>query len=343
MNFKKILIVIMISVLFVSGCGTNPLGTPLGSFEDKEIRIGLITDLEGTGSSYYSKVWDGLLKAEKDQGVGIAYLKAKDEKEYTARLKEFNKHNADLILTFGDISVPAVLEAAKANSKTTYIVIDASTEEAIPDNVLVISYKEEEAAFLAGYIAGKMTKSNVIGFITGRNDQISERYYFGYKAGVRSANPNCELMKGIAATSTNTNRVATMTQRMLESKADVIFHIAGIAGNGMIKAVDKAGKYAIGSMVDQRLIAPNSVLSSVVKNNDIVVFELVTQYKEGILTLGEKTRYGLAQNAVGLSESTKEMIPEALYNSIIEYEEQIISDKIEIPNNENDYHKFVIN
>ena len=345
MNFKKILnlFLLMIAVFLLSGCGTNPPGTSLGSFADKSIRIGLITDQEGTGGSYYSKAWEGLQKAEQDLGIGIAYLKAKDQKEYTARLKDFKQQKAGLILTFGDISVPAVLEAAKANPIIKYVIIDANTEEVIPDNVLVISYKEEEAAFLAGYLAGRVTKTNVIGFITGRNDEAAQPYYFGFKAGVRSANPDCELMKGIAATYTNNNRVKTMTDSMLDSKADVIFHIAGIAGNAMIKAVEKAGKYAIGSMVDQNPLAPKSVVSSVVINNDLVVYELAVQFKKGNLTLGKNDKYGLAQNAVGLSENTKQMIPEALYNSILQYEERIISGKIEVPNNENDYHKFVIN
>lgn len=342
-NYTKIIIVLMISVLLLPGCGTKIPGTPLGSFADQDIRVGIITDQDGIGSTYYSKAWGGLQKAEQDLGVGIAYLKAKDEKQYTARLKEFKDHKAALILTFGDASVPAVLEAAKANAKITYIIINASTEEPIPDNVLVISYKQEEAAFLAGYIAGKMTKSNVIGFITGRNDQTSERYYFGFKAGVRSANSNCELMKGIAATSTDRKRVEKIAESMLQSRADVIFHIAGIAGKGMFEAVEKAGKYAIGSIVDQHSMSPKSVISSVVINNDLVVYEVVSQFQAETLILGKNVKYGLAEKAVELSESTSEMVSKAIYTGITNHRERIVSGKTVIPDNENDYHKFVNN
>lgn len=339
----KIIIVSMVTVLLLTGCGTELPGTPLGSFADKSIRVGLITNQDGTGSSYYSQVWEGLQKAEQELGVGIAYLKAKDDKEYTSNLKQFKSQEAGLILTFGNASVPTVIEAAKANPKIKYVILDARTEEAIPDNVLVISYKEEEAAFLAGNIAGQMTKSYVVGFITGRNDESSERYHFGFKAGLRSANPDCEFMKGIAATYTDRDRVQKMAESMLESRADVIFHIAGIAGNGMFKAVENADKYAIGSIIDQHSLAPGNIISSVVINNDIVVYDLVEQFQEENLSFGKNVKYGLAENAVGLSKSTAEMISEAIYNSTLNYKEQISSGKIVIPDNENDYHKFVTN
>lgn len=340
---KIILIIFMIAALLLTGCATKTPITPLGSFADKSIKVGLITDQEGTGSSYYSKVWEGLQKAEQEFGVGIAYLKAKDEKEYTARLKQFKAQEAGLILTFGNSSVPAVLEAAKENSDTKYVIIDANPVESLPDNVLVISYKVEEAAFLAGNIAGRATKTYVVGFITGRNDETSERYHFGFKAGLRKANPNCEFMKGIAATFTDRDRVQKMTESMLESRADVIFHVAGIAGNAMFKAVEKADKYAIGSMVDQQSLAPENVISSVVINNDIVVYDLVKKFQEENLSYGESVKYGLAEKAVGLSESTEEMVSETIYKSVLNYKEQIVSGKIVIPENENNYHTFVTN
>lgn len=333
----------MVTILLLTGCGTESSRNPLGSFADKTLRVGLITDQEGTGSSYYSKVWEGLQKAEQEFGVGLAYLTAKDEKEYTARLEQFKGQEAGLILTFGNASVPAVIEAAKANPKIKYVILDARTEESIPDNALVISYKEEEATFLAGNIAGRVTKSYVVGFITGRNDERSERYHFGFKAGLRSANPDCEFMKGIAATYTDRDRVQKMAESMLESRADVIFHIAGIAGNGMFEAVEKADKYAIGSISDQHSLAPENIISSVVINNDIVVYDLVEQFQEENLSFGKNVKYGLAEQAVGLSESTKEMVSEAIYTSVLEYKEQISSGKIVIPDKENDYLKFVTN
>lgn len=341
--FTKIVVMLLISVLLVTGCGTRTPLTPLGSFEEGSIRIGLITDQYGTGSLYYSQAWEGLQKAEQELGVGIAYLKAKDEKAFTSRLKEFKKHQTDLILAFGEHYIPAVLEAAKANPDIKYIIIDTKTGETLPDNVLAVSYKDEEAAFLAGHIAGRMTKTNVIGYITGRNDETSERYYFGFKAGLRSANAYCELMKGLAATFTNKKRVEKIAERMLESKADVIFHLAGTAGNGMIDAVEKADKHAIGSGTDQLSLAPENVISSVVRNNDVVIYNLVEKFKDEKLNFGEKVKYGLAEGAVGLSETTKDAIPQTIYNSVLEQKEKIIAGELVIPDNENDYLKFVAN
>jgi basic membrane lipoprotein Med (substrate-binding protein (PBP1-ABC) superfamily) len=80
--------------------------------------------------------------------------------------------------------------------------------------MLGVSYKVEEAAFLAGYLAGKMSKSNVAGFIAGDNKESSLRYYYGFKAGLRYAAPGSELMKGVAGTFTDSSRIEEMAQRM---------------------------------------------------------------------------------------------------------------------------------
>lgn len=343
--FIYLMTVAVILLIFSAGCGLLN-GEPdslIGSFADKPTRIGLITGQDGIGNYYYSKVWEGLEKAERELGVGIAYLKAKDEKDYAAKLSEMKKQKAGLILVFGPTGVPAVLEAAKANPKIKYVIVDAEVEDSIPANLLVISYKNEEASFLAGYLAGRMTKSYVVGFICGRDDEIAQRYYYGYKAGLRTANANCELMKGIAATYTNTNRVELLAEQMLKSKADVIFHIAGAAGKGMIKAVEKAGKYAIGQDVDQSRLAPDNVITSVLKNNDLIVYDTVKRFKEGSLATGKKEMLGIAENAVGLSKTSRELIPEGIYASLLKYEEDIIKGKITVPFNEQSYYKYVEN
>jgi len=346
-KFPKYFLITVVVILLLSSAGCGLLNREpdslIGSFADNPTRIGLITGQDGIGDYYYSKVWEGLEKAEKELGVGIGYLKAKDEKDYAAKLSEMKKQKAGLIMVFGSTGAPAVLEAAKANPKIKYVILDARVEDSIPANVLVISYKNEEASFLAGYLAGRMTKSYVIGFICSQDDETAQRYYYGYKAGLRTANASCELMKGIAATYTNTGRVELLAEQMLKSKADVIFHTTGVAGKGMIKAVEKAGKYAIGQDVDQNYLAPGNVITSVLKNNDLIVYENVEKYKEGGLITGKKELLGLAENAVGLSQTAKELIPEGIYASLLKYEEDINSGKITVPANEQDYYNYVEN
>ncbi len=339
-KFLTIVIVLSIVLLsIISGCGKGG-ETPSNT---NTPRIGLITGESGLEDPYYKKAWEGLQKAEQDLKVGIGYVEAKNDKDYPSKLAELRNEKYDMIITIGSDGIPAVLEAAKDNPKTKYLCLDSTLDNNIPPNVLGMSYKVEEASFLAGYLAGKMTKSYVVGFISGDNKEKALEYYYGYKAGLRSSNSGCELMKGIAGTFTNKKRLEEMTERMLESKADVIFHYAGTAGKSMIKLMDNHDKYAIGADVDQNYLAPKSVITSVVKKNDQVLYEIIKDYKAKKLVFGKVLSYGLAENAVGLAESTESMVPDSIYKLMSKYEEKIIEGKLKIPSNENEYLKFVDN
>lgn len=54
----------------------------------------------------------------------------------------------------------------------------------VPKNSLAIKFRNEEAAFLAGYIAAKMSRKEKIGFLTGPMSEHLKDFKFGFKAGI---------------------------------------------------------------------------------------------------------------------------------------------------------------
>lgn len=340
----KWLCLILILALALSGCGLGN-GVQEGSRtgDGDFLKIGLVTGQDGTQDPIYQKAWDGFLKAEQELNVGIGYIKAKNVKEYPAKMAELKSKGYQVIVTIGVDAVEAVLDAAAKNPETKYICLDSSLTGEIPANVLGVTYKVEEASFLAGYLAGKMTKSRVVGFISGDNKDNSLRYYYGYKAGLRLANPGSEMMKGLAGTFTNKERLKVMTERMLKSKADVVFHVAGSAGKGMIETMAQAGKYSIGAYEDQSHLAPDSVLTSVIVNHDEVVYKIIEKLQNKTLTFGQNSVCGLAENAVSLAEPTAGVVPDAVYAKVLEYKEKITAGELVIPATENEYLSFTDN
>lgn len=343
----KILLILSVTLcMSLSGCGIlGSSGKKISSDtgDENTVRIALITGEDGTGDPRYKLAWDGLLKAEQSLKVSLGYEKISSDKDYPSKLTELSAQKYEIIFTIGPNAVASVIEAAKKNPDIRYICLESRLDSPIPNNVLAVSYKVEEAAFLAGYLAGKMTQSNVVGFISGDNKDPAQSYYYGFKAGVRYGNAGCGMMKGNAGTFSNNSRVEEMAKRMVESKADVILQAAGSAGEGVIKAMEKSDKYAMGSDVDQNYLAPQSVLTSVIINNDQVVYDIIDQFMESNLVLGKNIEYGLAEKGVALAETTKEMIPENVYNQMIQIQQKIIEGKMSIPSNENEYLNFTGN
>ncbi len=338
------LLLIVALLVLGSGCGTfsGPEQKLPGSDNQAGLRIALITGLDGTADPYYTNAWKGLEQAEKELGAVIGFVSAENTKAYPAKLNELRNQKSTVIVTVGTEPVPAVIEAAKNNPGIHYICLDSYYDDTLPANVLTVTYRVEEGAFLAGYLAGRVTKSYVIGFISGSNEDYDLRYFYGYKAGIRAASSTCELMKGLAGTFTNKGRVEKLALQMTGSRADVIFHVAGSAGTGIVKAIEVPGKYGIGSYVDQSQLAPDHILTSVVLNHDLVLAGLLEQYQQQKLTFGKNISLGLADKALEITEASSTAISKDTQDKLSKHKDNIISGKLKIPDNENDYYEFHI-
>ncbi|NLP44884.1 MAG: BMP family ABC transporter substrate-binding protein [Peptococcaceae bacterium] len=340
----KLIIGITISALLLSGCslgGGKIQGETATEAGQDLLKVGLVVGEGGVSNPYYQKAWEGLQKAEQELEIGVAYIEAKTEKDYRSRLAELRKQKYDVIITIGQAAVPAVLEAAENNTKIKYICLDSGyIESSIPSNLLAVSYKVEEAAFLAGYLAGKMTKSYVVGFVSGDNKEAAQRYYYGFKAGIKYSNNSVETMKGLAGTFTKKSRLKEIAERMIAGRADVLFHVAGPAGEGLIEVAAREGKHIIGSEIDQKHLAPENVLTSVLLNNDQVIYDLLELLKANKLQFGKKVAFGLAENAVDLAEINEDKVSEYTINQLRAQKEKIIAGDIAIPANENEYLSF---
>ena len=150
---------------------------------DKPVKIGMVTDVGGVNDqSFNQSAWEGLQKAKKELGVKASYQESKQDADYPANLETLYDAGNDLIWGIGFKMADAVLKAAKQNPKQKYAIIDYSYGDKTPPNVVGVMFKAEEGAFLAGYIAAKMSKTHTVGFIGGMSVPIIQAFQYGLKA-----------------------------------------------------------------------------------------------------------------------------------------------------------------
>ncbi|NLO97683.1 MAG: BMP family ABC transporter substrate-binding protein [Peptococcaceae bacterium] len=321
----------IILLLSLGGCGILGHSGDSGQIlpDDKTqgaLRVGLIVDERGINDPYNQNAWQGLQRASQDFDIAGSYVQAQDSKEYGRLLTQLKKQNCNLIFTLGSDAVPAVLEAAAQNPQIKYICLDASLESTPPSNVMAVAFRVEEPAFLAGYLCGKMTNTLVAGFISGDNKDLAQKYHYAYKAGLRYARPNCQLMKGLAATYSNVNRYKTIAELMIESNADMILKIMGKTDTGTVSVLDKA----------------QTEIAYITKNLNEIIYDLLRQYKDNTLEL-KNLNLGMAENALKINYTNPDMVPLNTYNEVQKLEEKIITGELKVPRNEEEYLKFIDN
>jgi basic membrane protein A len=328
---RRVLSVFLLVCLVIStaGCGAGDQ-TSTGKFS-----VGMVTDVGGLNDqSFNQSAWAGVNKLKKDLNADIKALESKREQDYIPNLTRFAREGRSVVWAIGYKLDKALLDVSGQFPNQTFGIIDTNLGGKVPKNVVAITFKDHEGAFIMGALAGLKTKTNKVGFLGGVTSTLVERFEAGYKAGVKAVNPKAEVLTANAESFGDATRGRSLSKNMFNSGADIIFQAAGGTGKGLFDEVKtrEAGKYwAIGVDMDQSFLAPKHTLSSMLKRVDNAVYNISKQVKENKAPMGKHVEFGFKENGVGYSESTKNFVDEDVIKKLEDYKQQIISGKIKVP------------
>ena len=307
-----------------------------------QLSIAMITDVGGVNDqSFNQSAWEGLQRAEKDLGVKAAYIESRQDADYGPNLETLLDAGTDLIWGIGFKMADAVLEASTNNVNQKYAIIDFAWEKT-PENLIGVVFKAEEASFLVGYIAAKMTKTGKVGFIGGMSFPVIWGFEYGFRAGVVQAGKNVEILSQYAESFTDAAKGKSIANSMYQQGADIIFHASGGVGDGLIEAAKEQGKWAIGVDRDQNYLAPDNVLTSAMKRVDNAIFNIAKELTEGQWQGGHTVSYGLAEGGVDIAPTTSKHVPAELLTEVEAIKVRIIAGEIVVPFNKETFASFEV-
>ena len=337
MKFKKLAALslsVVMSASMLVGCGTTSTEE---SSPAADIKIGMVADLGGINDeSFNQSAWEGLQQAEKDFGIEIKVIESKQASEYLTNMESLIDEDVDMVIGVGYTMKEDIQKQAENYPDKQFVLID-ETYDTIPENVTPILFRENEAAYLTGLIAGKMTKTNDLGFIGGIQTPVVSRFEYGYKAGVNAANDKANVNVQYAGTFSDAAKGKSIANQMYGNGSDIILSAAGGTGLGAIESAKEQNKYAIGVDRDQSDLAPENVLTSALKKVNVGVYNTVKELVEGKLTGGEEKVYGLKEDGVGIPESTKNLVPQDIIDYVNSMIEKVKSGEIKVPATEAEF------
>ncbi|MFY0542723.1 BMP family lipoprotein [Brevibacillus sp. H7] len=343
---KKVLSVLSVATLSLSlllaGCGgaTNQGQQGQGGAAGGQAptaRIGMVTDVGGVNdNSFNQSAWEGLQKLQQDMNLpkeNVNYLQSTGDADYIPNLTQFVKDKWDLTWGIGFLMGDHVKKVAQENPDAKLAIIDAVVEA---PNVESVVFKEHEGSFLVGVVAAKMTKTNKIGFVGGMDIPVIKRFEAGFIAGVKAANPNAQVIPIYTGAFDKPDLGKSAASQLFGQGADIVFHASGSTGDGVFnEAKDRKSKgenvWVIGVDKDQSITFGDDVtLTSMMKRVDEAVYRVSKDVIEGKFK-GGVVALGLAENGVGLPETSKKNVPEDVLKAVEEYKQKIISGEIKVP------------
>ena len=302
-----------------------------------DLKVGLITDVGGIHDHSFNETsWKGLEKAKEDFGVEINYLESKTDADYSSNIESFVDEDYDLIVCVGFKLAEATKKAAESHPDKKFAIIDDASNASLP-NVTCLTFKQEQASYLVGYVAGLVTKKNNVGFVLGMASEMMNKFGYGYLAGVYAANPKATVQQIDANNFADPAIGKTSATTMITNGADVIFHAAGGTGVGVIQACQENKISAIGVDTDQSSLAPDTVITSAMKRVDNAVYDSVKQLVDGTLKGGEVV-YDLSKGGVDIAPTTK-LLSEDVLKKVEEVKAKILSGEIVVPGTKAEFEK----
>lgn len=345
---KKLLAVLLVAsmVFAVTACGSTDTSTEEttdasteASTEEtvdaSEIKVGMVTDTGGVNDgSFNQSSWSGLELAAADLGITVNYLESQTDSDYMANIETFIDEDYDLIICVGYMLAEATYQAAEAYPDQLFAIIDDSTCAELP-NVQCLMFEQAEASYLAGYVAGLVTESDVVGFVLGMSSSVMHEFGYGFTAGVLDANEDATVTMADANSFGDSALGKSLTTAMITEGADVVFHAAGGTGLGVIEAAQESGIWAIGVDSDQSSLAEGTVITSALKRVDTASYDVSKSILEGTFESGLKV-YDLVSDGVGIVED-EEMLSEEVLTALEEVKASILAGDISVPKDQESF------
>ncbi|MET7544291.1 BMP family ABC transporter substrate-binding protein [Streptomyces sp. NBC_01724] len=283
------------------------------SSDKGQMKIGMAYDVGGRGdNSFNDSAARGLDKAKAEFKAQTKELTAKNGEtpaDREQRLQSLAEGGYNPVIAIGFAYKDAVDKIAPKYPKVNFGLVDSVSDA---KNVASIVFTEEQGSYLAGVAAALKSKDGQVGFIGGVDLPLIKKFAAGFQQGVLDTNPKAKVQIQYLSTGSDLSGFGSpdkgeaAAKGMLDKGADVIFAAAGGSGAGAIEAVaGQKGAWSIGVDSDQALDPAlakykDTILTSVVKNVDAGVYDLIKSVKDGKPLTGVQT-YSLAKGGVSLT------------------------------------------
>ncbi len=343
-RFLIVLTLLVLVSLVVAACAAPGGGT------SAKKKIGLVTDVGGVNDkSFNQSAWAGVQKAVKEFGWEAKFIESKQPTDYEKNIDQFATEKYDVIVTVGFMMGDATAIKAKQYPNIKFAIIDydywpTKDSQICPEtvkncyddgglkNVTSLMFQEDQVGFLAGVLAGGMTKTGTICSVAGMEIPPVVRFVVGYQNGAKWIKPDVKTLNVYIPSFVDTPKGKETGQSMIGQGCDVVFGVGGNTGNGGLLAAKEKGLMAIGVDVDQYLTYPevkDALLSSAAKNVDAAVYEYLKAVNNNTDKAGVFTA-NLQNDGVGLApfHDWDSKIPQSVKDKIKQATEELKSGKL---------------
>ncbi len=271
-------------MMLLGSCARKPADT-------SDFRVALITPGSIADAAWNSGAYAGLLRIRDSLGASVSHVEALTPAAQEEALRSYASQGYDVILANGfEFQEPAE-RVAQVYPEPVFVVNSGSRAAG---RVIPLVFRIEEATYLAGMVAGGLSRSGIVGFIGGVELPPVRRGQEGWTNGARAVNPSIVSRVTYLNNWEDAASGREAALALLRLGADMLHHNADAAALGAFQAVKETpGAYIFGANADQASLAPEHVIGSAVIDLAHAFLLVAGEAREGTLQPEPKS-FGLA-------------------------------------------------
>lgn len=319
-----------LAIAALGSCSRSRDRSADSSIGASSLKVALLTPGAVSDQSWNGGAYQGLLRIRDSLGAQISHIQTKTPAEFEENFRQYGNQHYDLVFGHGFEFQDAARAVAPSYPGTQYVVTSGNTSGG---NVSGMVFGFAEPSYLAGMIAGSMTRRNRLGLIGGTELPPVRESFLAFQQGVHSVNPTAKVVTAYIGNWDDVSAGKEQALAQLASGVDIIFQNADAAGLGIFQAVREApSAYVFGTNSNQNDIAPEVTLGSVAIDLPHAFLTVAREVRNHTFTPGI-IKLGMREQVVDLivNPRLRARIPAATRRAVDSVRSLIAAGKFSLP------------
>lgn len=320
--------ILLVGIVGCSG-GSDDSNVSKPADKKAEIKVALLTPGSVNDGGWNALAYAGLKQIETTMGAKVDQQEASGTQIKDA-MRAYAQKGYDLIFGHGFEYNSVALEVAKDFPKTIFATSSGSGTAA---NVGAFRFYLEQGFYIAGFVAGKLSKTGTVGMVGVQNYPSIVSTFKAFEAGARAAKPTIKIIPPVYfGKEGDTAGAKQATEQVIAQGADFVIHQANAAANGVFAACAEKHIFAFGANADQNADPSGAVIASATIVASPAFVTLAHQVQSKTFK-GEVLLMGMEKGSIDFIENPKfaSKFPQDLKDSIKDLRGRIKSGKLVVP------------
>ncbi|NNM74502.1 BMP family protein [Enterovirga aerilata] len=258
------------------------------------------------------------LNGARDRGeVSYKFSENVANNDYERVMRQYAEEGSDLVV--GEIfGVERQARRVAAAYPKVAFLMGSSFGPSKP-NLAVFDNFIQEPSYLTGMVAGKTTKSNLIGMVGGYAIPEVNRLMHAFMDGARSVNPNVKFLVTFINSWYDPPKAKEAAFAMIDKGADILY----AERFGVSDAAKEKGVKVIGNVIDTSSQYPGTVLASALWHMEPTIERAVTAVKEGRFEAADYGQFSHMQYGGASLAVDEKLVPADVVRLVREKEKEI--------------------